>query len=201
MNFKKGFSVFLCFLFCFSTVSGAFGVEKTSDDMNDFSHYTTTSKIAYAASWNLFRFYGTLVPGDMDTMGDVADYFTQLDQRGNQQEKRPAYVVNITVNDLRPGDIVHVKNSVYPFMIYKGYNNIVRDNDSDTIVLESLMDRYVCDPTTFNQIFDGYAIEFPVNASETQFAINHSANGSNITDDPIYDPSSEAQLMWETHYM
>lgn len=187
MRLIKGFLILLCYLCCFCTISGAFASEKTSDDMNDFSHYTTASKIAYAASWNLFRFYGTLVPGDMDTMSDVADYFTQLNQRSNQHEQRTAYVVNISIDDLHPGDIVHVKNSVYPFMIYKGYNNVVRDNDTDAIVLESLMDRYVCDPTTFNQIFDGYAIMFPVNSSETQFAINHRVNGSNITDDPIYN--------------
>lgn len=104
--FQKGGLLF----FCFSSFSIVLVTEKTNDDMNDFSHYTTASKIAYAASWNLFRFYGTLVPGNMDSMSDVADYFTQLDQRGNQQDKRPAYVVNVSVDDLRPGDIVHVKN-------------------------------------------------------------------------------------------
>jgi hypothetical protein len=98
------------FVLCFSTFSVVFATEKTNDDMNDFNHYTTASKIAYAASWNLFRFYGTLVHGNMDSLSDVADYFTQLDQRGNQQDKRPAYVVNVSVDDLRPGDIVHVKN-------------------------------------------------------------------------------------------
>ena len=38
----------LLVLFVFSMISGACATDKTSDDMNDFSHYTTASKIAYA---------------------------------------------------------------------------------------------------------------------------------------------------------
>jgi hypothetical protein len=191
MNYN--FTIFFIVLFVFSTISGACATDKTSDDMNDFSHYTIASKIAYATSWNMFRFYGSVVPANMGTMEDIADYFTQLGQRGNQDIPRPGYVVNVSTTDLNPGDVVHVKNSVYPFMIYKGQNKPY--NDTDQIILESLMNRYLCDSDTFDQIFDGYAINFPSTPEQTQFAVVHSVNGSNITDDPIYDPSLGSPIL------
>ena len=173
-------------LIIFSTISGASATDKTGYDMNDFSHYTIASKIAYATSWNMFRFYGSVIPANMDTMENIADYFTQLGQRGNQNIPRPGYVVYVNSSESSEGDIVHVKNSAYPFMIYKGHSS---DPDIDQIILESLMNRYTCNSDTFNGIFDGYAIKFPYTPEQTSFSVTHSVNGSNITDDPIYDPS------------
>lgn len=172
----------MIFLLCFSMMSCSFATEKVNDDMNDFSHYTIASKVAYATAWNYFRSNVGLVPGNMDTMSDVTSYF-------NGDGRQVAYVVKVPASDLKPGDIVHVKNSAYAFMIYKGYNTVVKDHESDQIVMESLMDRYICSPDTFNQIFDGYAIKFPMNGKEIQYARTHSADGSKITDDAVYDPS------------
>jgi len=128
-------------------LSCGFATEKVNDDMNDFGHYTIASKMAYSAAWNFFRSKIDLVPGDMDTLTDVMDYF-------NQDGRINAYVVNVTSADLKPGDLVHVKNSAYPFMIYKGYNTVDKNNDTE-IILESLMSRYSCSQDTFDQIFDG----------------------------------------------
>jgi hypothetical protein len=185
----KKFSIFLVFMIFFSMISGVSAAEKTSDDMNDFNHYTIASKMAYAISWNLFRYSGGAIPGDMDTLSDISNYF-------NNQTKIDAYVVGVNASDLKVGDLVHVKNSQFTFLIYKGYNVITKDNESsNVIILESLYDRYQCDPAVFSHIFDGYAIKMPTNNLDKNFAINHRVDGSNITDTPVYDPTIASPVL------
>ena len=193
--------MFFILLLCFSMVSCASAAEKTSDDMNDFSHYTIASKIAYTEAWYNFRSKIGLVPGDMDTLNDIAVYF-------NSDGRQDAVVVCVPVNELKPGDIVHVKNSQYAFMIYRSNNTDLPDS-ADSIILESQQGQFRCDPDLFNQLFDGYAVKFPKNALERQLANNQHVDGSKINDIPYYDPSivggpvfignSQYVIYWNQH--
>lgn len=175
------FSVFFCLLFCVSTVSGAFAAEKNSDDMNDFGHYSIASKIVYLMHGICSVEVG-VIPEDLHTLADVASYFT------GEKHHITGVVVNTTLDNLKPGDILHVKNNPYPFMIYRGKGNLINP-DSNQVILETLSGMYTCDMDTFNQIFDGKAVKLVHIPSDKAITDKYQINGTNITDTAVYDPS------------
>jgi hypothetical protein len=178
------FSVFAILLFCLSIVGGAFAINPNvnvlnkndimDDDGNlndilDFNTFTPASKIAYRSVYDLDLDLSSF-PGEMHTLNEMVMFYNA--------HNISAVSVQITIDTLKSGDIVQLKNSESAFLVYLGKNS------NGNIILEDLYHRYECSPESFNMLFTGNAIFL-----KHMFINPNLINRDIVDDNPINDPN------------
>lgn len=133
----------------------------------DYNGFTPASKIAYESVFDLDLDLSSF-PGNMHTLGDMVVFYNAHNIN--------AVAGQTTLGELKPKDIVQLKNTDSAFLVYLGKNS------NGNIILEDLYYQFECSPQAFDLLFTGNAI-----------LINHPAtkitaiNANSINDDPIHD--------------
>lgn len=139
------------------------------DDVLDYNTFTPASKIAYESVCDLDIDLSSF-PGDMHTLYDMVRFYNANDVG--------AIAVQTTMDELKPGDIVQLKNSESAFLVYLGKNS------DGNIILEDLYHQYESSPESFNMLFTGNAIFL-----KHKSANFNQINGDMVDDNPINDPN------------
>jgi hypothetical protein len=142
-----------------------YNVDLSDNDVLDYNVFTPASKTVYESVMILDLSVKDFKQ-DMHTFADLVNFF--------EDNNIHAIPVHANLDDLQVGDIIHMKNTDYAFMVYMG-----RDNNSN-ILLEDIYNCYECSPETFNLLFTGKAIL--INHQPKTRSITFLGNGADVTD-------------------
>ena len=85
-------------------------VDENQNDVLDLDSLSQTSQIAYVTAFN-HDLLLTYMPTHLHSGEELVQFFQSVDL--------PAKQVKTTLKELKPGDIVHIKDTKTPFLIYK----------------------------------------------------------------------------------